>query len=397
MNAWKKLACGLLIGYGALCTPAFADDGKEPVKQEGKEEVKAPKVDVVFVLDTTGSMGGLLEGAKRKIWSITNEIARGKPTPDIRIGLVAYRDKGEAYVTQETDLTDDLDGIYKVLQKFKAVGGGDGPEHVNAGLKAGIEKMTWSTDKEALRIIFLVGDAPPHEDYGDSFDHNSLAKAAIEKDIIINTIRCGADPETGRVWDEIAKKAEGTFVTIDQGGGVAAIATPFDKELADLGGKLGGTRVAFGEERRRKEMAGKDKDAAEALAAAGDDLKADRAGAMSKGAGAPAGPAEAGGRWGGDLIGAIEDGSKKLADVKVEELPEDMQKMTPEEREKHVAAKIAERQELKKKIEDLDAKRAQYLKDEMAKLGSKDGFDGAVQKAIHEQAAKKGIKFEDSK
>ncbi len=397
MNAWKKLACGLLIGYGALSMPAMADDGAEPPKQEVKEEAKAPKVDVVFVLDTTGSMGGLLDGAKRKIWSIANEIARGKPTPDIRIGLVAYRDKNDAYVTQETDLTDDLDGIFKKLQGFKAGGGGDGPEHVNAGLKAGIEKMSWSTEKEALRIIFLVGDAPPHEDYGDDFDHNSLAKAAIGKDIIVNTIRCGGDAETGRIWGEIARKAEGTFVTIDQGGGVAAISTPFDKELAELGGKLGGTRIAFGELRRRKEMEDKSKDAEEALAGAGDDMKADRAGAMSKGAGAPAAPAEAGGRWGGDLIGAIEEGSKKLADVKEEELPDDMKKMTPEEREKHVAAKIAERKEIKAKIEDLDAKRAQYLKDELAKLGSKDGFDSAVQKAIHEQAAKKGIKFEAAK
>ncbi len=395
MNAWKKLACGLLIGYGSLATPAYAEDAAPPPKQEEKQP--APKVDLVFVLDTTGSMGGLLEGAKRKIWSIANEVARGKPTPDIRVGLVAYRDKKDAYVTQETDLTDDLDGIYKVLKGFQAGGGGDGPEHVNAGLKAAIETMSWSTEKDALRIIFLVGDAPPHEDYGDAFDHNSLAKAAIGKDIIVNTIRCGSDAETGRVWEEIAKKAEGTFVTIDQGGGVAAIATPFDKELAELGGRLGDSRIAFGDAGRRKEMEKKEADAEESLRGASDDLKADRAGAMSKGAGAPAAPAEAGGRYGGDLVGAVENGTKKLSDVKDEELPEEMKKMTPEEREKFVAAKIAERAELRKKIEDLDAKRAQYLKDEMAKLGTKDGFDSAVQKAIHEQAERKGIKFEDSK
>lgn len=395
MNAWKKLACGLLIGYGSLATPAFAEDNAAPPKQEEKQP--APKVDLVFVLDTTGSMGGLLEGAKRKIWSIANEVARGKPTPDIRVGLVAYRDKKDAYVTQETDLTDDLDGIYKVLKGFTAGGGGDGPEHVNAGLKAAIETMSWSKEKDALRIIFLVGDAPPHEDYGDAFDHNSLAKDAIGKDIIVNTIRCGSDATTGKVWEEIAKKAEGTFVTIDQGGGVAAIATPFDKELADLGGRLGGSRIAFGDAGRRKEMEKKEAEAEESLRGAGDDLKADRAGAMSKGAGAPAAPAGAGGRYGGDLIGAIEDGSKKLSDVKDEELPEEMKKMTPEEREKFVAAKIAERAELRKKIEELDAKRSQYLKDEMAKLGNKDGFDSAVQKAIHEQAERKGIKFEDAK
>lgn len=395
MNAWKKLCCGLLVGYGALCSPAFAGDPAEPAKEEAKQPEKAPKIDVVFVLDTTGSMGGLLEGAKRKIWSIANDLARAKPTPEIRIGLVAYRDRSDAYVTQETDLTDDLDGIYKKLKTFQAAGGGDGPEHVNAGLKAAIEKMTWSTDKDALRIIFLVGDAPPHEDYGDAFDHNSLAKDAITKDIIINAIRCGGDAKTGQVWEEIAKKAEGTFVTIEQTGGVVAIATPYDKELADLGGKLGGTRVGFGGAERRKGLEAKEKDAEEALRGATDDAKADRAAAMGKAAGAPS-AGEGGGMFGGDLVGAVENGSVKLKDVKDEELPEDLKKMSPEERQKYVDAKIAERAELRKKIEELDGKREKFLAEEREKKGGKDGFDSAVSKAIHEQAEKKGLKFEDS-
>ena len=66
-------------------------------------------MEVVFCLDTTGSMGGLIEGAKEKIWSICNQIAGGKPTPDLKVGLVAYRDKGDDYVTKVYDLTDDLD------------------------------------------------------------------------------------------------------------------------------------------------------------------------------------------------------------------------------------------------------------------------------------------------
>jgi hypothetical protein len=64
----------------AAATPAFAkDESKNPAK---------PKIEVCFVLDTTGSMSGLIEGAKQKIWSIANEIISAKPTPAIRIGLV---------------------------------------------------------------------------------------------------------------------------------------------------------------------------------------------------------------------------------------------------------------------------------------------------------------------
>src|SRR5437868_10873683 len=101
---------------------------------EKKPASKRPKVEVVFCLDTTGSMGGLIEGAKQKIWSISNQIASGKPTPDLKIGLVAYRDKGDVYVTKVTDLTEDLDAVHDQLKGFKAEGGGDTPESVNQAL-----------------------------------------------------------------------------------------------------------------------------------------------------------------------------------------------------------------------------------------------------------------------
>src|SRR6184192_3025009 len=83
------------------------------VAEEKKPAVKKPQVEVVFCLDTTGSMGGLIEGAKQKIWSIVNQIASGRPTPDIKVGLLAYRDRGDAYVTKLFELTTDLDEVHK--------------------------------------------------------------------------------------------------------------------------------------------------------------------------------------------------------------------------------------------------------------------------------------------
>ena len=87
-----------------------------------------PRVEVVFVLDTTGSMGGLIKAAKEKIWSIATTLASAQPAPEIRMGLVAYRDRGDAYVTRVVDLSDDLDSLYSTLMDFQASGGGDGPE-----------------------------------------------------------------------------------------------------------------------------------------------------------------------------------------------------------------------------------------------------------------------------
>src|SRR2546421_5893553 len=112
--ALTALALGLAAGPSAAA-PA-----------ERKDHI--PQVEVVFCLDTTGSMSGLIEGAKQKIWSIVNQIASGRPTPDIKVGLLGYRDRGDAYVTKLFELTTDLDEVHKNLKEFKADGGGDTPE-----------------------------------------------------------------------------------------------------------------------------------------------------------------------------------------------------------------------------------------------------------------------------
>src|SRR6476469_1715900 len=94
---------------GTLITTATVFS--QPLLAKGPAPVQKPRIEVCFVLDTTGSMGGLIEGAKQKIWSIANEMVSAKPTPEIRIGLVAYRDRGDEYVTKNFDLTNDIDSI----------------------------------------------------------------------------------------------------------------------------------------------------------------------------------------------------------------------------------------------------------------------------------------------
>ena len=155
------------------------------------ELVQSPAIDVVFVLDTTGSMSGLIEGAKQKIWSIADQMAGGQPSPRIRIGLVAYRDRGDAYVTQRFDLTSDLDAVYGELMQFRAAGGGDTPESVNEALHEAVHRMSWSSQSGAYRAIFLVGDAPPHMDYGDDVPYAQTLAIARQRGIVVNTVQCG--------------------------------------------------------------------------------------------------------------------------------------------------------------------------------------------------------------
>ncbi len=142
-----------------------------------------PTVEVAFVLDTTGSMSGLIAGAKAKIWQIANQIVSGQPRPQVRMALVPYRDKGDEYVTKVFDLTDNIDQVYADLTKFQANGGGDGPENVNQALSDAIDKLSWSKDKKAMKIIFLVGDYPPHNEYTDVPTYDKLAKAAAQENV----------------------------------------------------------------------------------------------------------------------------------------------------------------------------------------------------------------------
>ena len=213
-----------------------------------------PRVEVAFVIDTTGSMGGLIEGAKRRIWSIARQIGEGRPRPDVRIALVAYRDRGDEYVTRVFDLSGDMDEVYRNLMSLQAAGGGDTPEHVSAALSDAVHKVSWS-EGPALRVMFLVGDAPPHVDYQDGFDYRRHVREARERGIGVETIECGGDPETARFWQEMAALGQGHFASIDANGGMPVRVTPADEELARLGAELNSTVVAAGSapERARTE------------------------------------------------------------------------------------------------------------------------------------------------
>ncbi len=342
------------------------------------------QIEVCFVLDTTGSMSGLIEGAKQKIWSIANEMISAKPTPDIKFGLVGYRDRGDEYVTKVFNLTDDIDAIYARLQSFKADGGGDTPESVNEALDDAIRKMTWSTNRNVLKIVFLVGDAPPHMDYSNGPKYPELCKAAMKRDLVINTIQCGAMSTTTPFWKEIAQLSEGSYATIGQTGNMVAITTPVDKELVELNRKIGTTLVAYGDESTRRYAVSKQA-ASEAAPAA---VTADRLSFNVASRKAIQG--------GGELLDAVANGTVKLDSVQREKLPVELQKLNPEELKSYVDKQQKQRAELQSQVCELNEKRQAYIDTEKKRLaanGSGDAFDSKVAEMLRAQAAKKGIDY----
>ncbi|MGC4114249.1 MAG: VWA domain-containing protein [Myxococcales bacterium] len=309
----RKLAALSLVL--ALCLPlrALAAEEQKPTKPA------RPRIELVFAIDTTSSMGGLIQAAKTKVWSIVNQISTGKPTPEVRMGLVAYRDRGDAYVTQVTDLTADLDAMYSKLMGFQAQGGGDGPESVNQALADAVNRISWSEGNRAMKIIFLVGDYQGHMDYEDDQKYPVTTQQAVRKNITIHTIRCGSNGDAETQFKDIAVKAEGTYFSIEQSGGAVAVVTPYDADIAKVDGELRTTTLAYGGRAVREESKKKMAETEATLAAAPAEAKANRAAYASRAA--KAAPSAAYGS--ADLLSAVESKSVSLEKVADEELPDE--------------------------------------------------------------------------
>ena len=340
-----------------------------------------PTVEVAFVLDPTGSMARLIEGAKRKIWSIATAIVDSNPDADIRMGLVAYRDIGDDYVTSKIELTRDIQDLYANLLELKARGGGDWPESVNEALDVAVNKLQWTEGSDARHIVFLVGDAPPHMDYAQDTKYPTTLAVARQKDIIVNAVLAGDARDTERVWRDIAQIGSGRFIPIPQDGGqVVVIETPYDQDIIILQRQLNGTVIPYGPRETQKRTEMKMQQTA-SVAAAAPSVAADMTSYIGKRARATA-EAVTGG---GDLVADAAKGTTSVAAVKDADLPENLRAMKPEQREAEVAKQVEQRKVLNEKLAALVGKRDKYIADQAVKSPKTSSFDGVVQETLKAQ------------
>jgi Mg-chelatase subunit ChlD len=351
--------------------------------------VGTKKVEVVFVLDTTGSMGGLIHAAKEKIWSIASTLAQAQQAPEISMGLVAYRDRGDAYVTQVVDLNRDLDSMYTKLMDFAADGGGDGPEAVNEALGAAVQRMSWSQDQGTYRVVFLVGDAPPHMDYQDDVKYPQIVAAAAAKGIVVNTIQCGNLGDTVAPWQHIASLGHGRYFTVEQAGSAVAIETPFDTQIATLAAELDSTRLYYGSADERAAMQAKVEATTRLNEEASVTARA-RRGAFnvtSAGAGNFLGNRE--------LVDDVASGRVDVAAVPPAQLPASVAALPVDAQRELLAAKAEKREELKRQIADLAARRDAYIETQVeAEGGAASSLDKQIYDAVREQAAPLGLEYD---
>jgi Mg-chelatase subunit ChlD len=378
---------GAILAYPSINAKHIEDP--QPVDPPAAIQGK-PKVDVVFVLDTTGSMSGLIQTAKEKIWSIATTMASAQPTPEIRIGLVGFRDRGDQYVTRVIDLSSDLDSVYAELMEFQADGGGDTPESVNKALYDAVHRMSWTQHGQAYRAVFLVGDAPPHMDYQDEARYPEIVAAAKAKGIVFNTVQCGGAEATAVEWQQIASLGNGTYFQVEQSGGAVAFSTPLDAEIATLSARLDDTRLYYGSAEEKARMQQK--------VAATDKLHATASVASKARRGAfnasPAGAENFVGEK--ELIDDVANGRVDLDAIPADALPEMLQAAPPAERQATVQRIRQERTELQSRIAELAEERDAYLAKKVAEAGgAKDSLDQKIYEAVRDQASEAGLAYAD--
>jgi hypothetical protein len=378
------LAAGLLVTLAMILLPhrrATVDQvlGGGQQGQSGQPKVERasrthPQVDVVFALDTTGSMSGLIAGAKRKIWAIANQLASGEPKPDVRIGLVGYRDLGDAYVTKRFPLSENIDEVYENLSGFKAEGGGDTPEHVNLALADSIRRMQWREGKNVLKLVFLVGDAPPHEGREGLYSAD-LAREASRQGITINTVRCGDATDTEASWRTIASLSGGEYTSAAQDGNMVAVRTEYDDRMAALNARLSHTLIPVGSAADRDMAARR----AENNARMGGWAQAESAKYRTRS-----------GKLDSVDIATVMAKGRKVEEMKDEELPPALAGLGKSARKAKVEKVLGERAALQAEIAKLSAARDKSI---AAKAPTGPSVDSLVAGTLKKQGKRAGIAY----
>lgn len=186
------------------------------------EEFRSRGLDLVFLVDTTSSMEPFLNQAKAECDRIITDLAA--LIPNMTLGVIAYRDHGEAYVTRAMPLGDDRYAILNFLESLEPAGGGDAPEAVLDAVQYGLDSLQWRP--EANRVMLLVADAPPHpEDMAKLRMRLGSATRSTRAETVLSVIYTGRSfggEDTERALREVAAAGKGEFARLDEGGQIVS-------------------------------------------------------------------------------------------------------------------------------------------------------------------------------
>jgi hypothetical protein len=351
-------------------------------------DAPAPKVQLALLLDTSGSMEGLIHQARAQLWKIVNEFntaKRGGITPEVEVALFEYGNDSlsadKHWVRQITPLTRDLDEVSRRLFALTTNGGS---EYCGAVIREAVQTLTWNAEPGVYKAVFVAGNEPFTQGPVSSVE---ACRAALAKGIVVNTIHCGSSQDgINGGWQQGAMLAEGSYLCIDQNKAIAHIPAPQDGEIVRLSAELNKTYCGYGAQREEKALnqATQDHNAAKAAPAAGISRALTKASSNYHN-----------GNW--DLVDAVCRDKVDPATIKKEHLPEELRALNEADLKAHVAKLAAERTAVQEKIRILNEARETFLATQRREAGGADTLDTAVSKAVRSQAAKAGLQWEAGK
>lgn len=370
----------------AILAPAQVDPGPPVIIDIPNADM--PLIQVALLLDTSGSMQGLIEQAKVQLWSIVSELAKARKdgqAPEFYVALYEYGKDSipakEGYIRQILPFTNDLDKLSEQLFPLRTNGG---QEYCGMVIKRAAEELLWVDSPSSLRLIFVAGNEPFTQ---GTVDFEASCASAAARDISINTIFCGNNKEgIDSKWQRGAEIGKGSYFNIDQNlAAVANINAPQDEEILKLNTSLNGTYLAYGQDgKMRQELqTSLDKGMKDA---------AGNAGAVARANGKATGLYR-NDSW--DLIDGYTQKTIKLEELKKEDLPEIMQTMTLEEQKAYIEKMAAERKIVQEQMIKLNVERAAFVEAELKKLGGEGEktLQEATIEAIRVQANKCGFEM----
>ncbi|MCJ7554486.1 MAG: VWA domain-containing protein [Ignavibacteriaceae bacterium] len=350
-----------------------------------KNPPKKSSVQLALLLDTSGSMDGLIDQAKSQLWKIVNELAKTKKngnSVDLYVALYEYGKQSipvdEGYLRNIVPFTQDLDKISDELFKLQTNGG---EEYCGKVILNAVDNLQWNKSNNNLKIIFIAGNEPFTQ---GNVDYKEACKKAIKKGIVVNTIFCGNYEEgIQTMWKDGADLADGKYMNIDHNAAIVYIDAPQDDDIIKLGQALNKTYIAFGDYGKEKKELQAEQDA-NSMSLSPEVMvqrSVTKSGAQYKNSG-----------W--DLVDAKREGKVKIEELKEEELPEEMKKMSVQERKAYLDKMEKEREVIQNKINKLNDERSKYIAQKMLDDKNDNTLDAVMIKTIREQAKQKNYKFE---
>ena len=350
------------------------------------QQDRTPKIQLAILLDTSGSMSGLINQSRNQLWQVINEFSQARQNGKAAILEVAVYEYGSSglsaqsgYIRQVTGLTSELDQVSEALFSLTTSGGA---EYCGMVIQDTVDQLEWSQSSDDIKAIFIAGNEPFTQ---GPVRYQHAVQAALEKGIVVNTIHAG-DYETGANtgWKHGAQLAGGDYMHIDQNHVVAHIVAPQDQRLTELNTRLNKTYIPYGKtgnQRAARQVQQDERNAEESIALLANRV-ASKASSLYNNE-----------NW--DLVDAINSGKVDLDEIEMKELPQPMRSMDKQKRLEYVEVAAEQRRAIQLEIKTLTESRGKYVAQKKQETAEKDvnTVDDAWISAVRKQGERNNFVF----